>query len=302
MSKLRAVKPDAIIKRLKMFVFGPAAVGKTVAALQFPQSYIIDTERGSEEYTKTISDAGSVLFQSCDPDDIAQEIRALMSEKHEYKTLIIDPITVLYEAIKEKWTKRFSRQALNRGKEDAAEMQDFGPSYWGKVKSEHKNLLRLISKLDMNVIITSHQKDMYAENTGNNLKKIGVTFDSDKKDEYFFDIVFRLENRNGVRMALKCKERAEVGQSRFPDEFEWSYANFRKYYGDSIERVSAPIDFASKEQCAKLKELCETLRITDDEIEKWLSKANAAEFSDMTSEQVTKCIDFCQRKLDNLKG
>ena len=35
---LRARKPEAVTKRLKLFMFGPAGVGKTTAAIQFPNS------------------------------------------------------------------------------------------------------------------------------------------------------------------------------------------------------------------------------------------------------------------------
>ena len=49
---LRARKPEAVQKRLKLFMFGPAGVGKTTAAIQFPNSYIIDCERGTENYDK----------------------------------------------------------------------------------------------------------------------------------------------------------------------------------------------------------------------------------------------------------
>lgn len=46
MSKLKAIKPEAKEKRLKMFVYGPAGVGKTMGCIQFPHAYIIDTENG----------------------------------------------------------------------------------------------------------------------------------------------------------------------------------------------------------------------------------------------------------------
>ena len=39
---LRAKAPEAVAKRLKLFMFGAAGVGKTTAAIQFPNSYIID--------------------------------------------------------------------------------------------------------------------------------------------------------------------------------------------------------------------------------------------------------------------
>ena len=43
---LKGIKPEMKEKRLKLFLYGPAGVGKTTAAIQFPQSYIIDMERG----------------------------------------------------------------------------------------------------------------------------------------------------------------------------------------------------------------------------------------------------------------
>jgi len=42
-SKLKAIKPEAVEKRLKLFVYGESGVGKTTASIQFPNSYIIDT-------------------------------------------------------------------------------------------------------------------------------------------------------------------------------------------------------------------------------------------------------------------
>ena len=40
-----------------MFVFGQAGIGKTVASIQFPNAYIIDTEKGTDFYaTLTLRD------------------------------------------------------------------------------------------------------------------------------------------------------------------------------------------------------------------------------------------------------
>ena len=99
---LRAKKPEAVTKRLKLFMFGPAGVGKTTAAIQFPNSYIIDAERGAENYDKLITDSGSVIFQTNDMHDVIQEVKALLTEKHYYRTLVIDPITPLYNDLLEK--------------------------------------------------------------------------------------------------------------------------------------------------------------------------------------------------------
>src|ERR1044071_6531533 len=99
---LRAKKPEAVTKRLKLFMFGPAGVGKTTAAIQFPKSYIIDCERGAENYDKLITDSGSVVFQSNDINEVVAEVKSLLTEKHDFRTLVIDPITPIYNDLLEK--------------------------------------------------------------------------------------------------------------------------------------------------------------------------------------------------------
>jgi len=89
---LRARKPEAVVKRLKLFMFGPAGVGKTTAAIQFPNSYIIDGERGTENYDKLISESGSVVFQTTDINEVVQEVKSLLTVKHDFRMLVIDPI------------------------------------------------------------------------------------------------------------------------------------------------------------------------------------------------------------------
>jgi len=292
---LKAEKPKQIVKRLKMFIFGPAGVGKTTAALQFPKSYIIDTERGTDFYADSINKAKSVVLHTLNPDEIKEELKALLTEKHDYKTLIIDPITQVYNAVQEKWTRVFEKHAKT---EKDAEVQDFGMRYWGKVKGDFKSVQRLMLALDMNVIITSHQKDVY----GTGFNKVGVTYDSMKGDDYLFDLVFRVERKNGSLMAYKVKERAEIGKEKFPAEFEWSYANFIKFYGkEIIEKDAAPVLMATDEQVDKVQKLLEIVKVPEETVNSWFLKADVAEWSEMNGEQITKVIDFLQRKIDGIK-
>src|SRR5438445_6256825 len=79
-SMLRARKPEAVVKRLKMFMFGPAGVGKTTAAIQFPKSYIIDGERGTENYDQLITQSGSVVYPTTDINEVVQEVKSLLTE------------------------------------------------------------------------------------------------------------------------------------------------------------------------------------------------------------------------------
>ena len=291
---LKATKPEVKEKRLKMFVYGPAGVGKTVAALMFPSAYVIDTEKGTDFYANMINKNHSVVLQTLNPDDIREEIKALLTEKHQFRTLVIDPVTQVYNAVQEKWTRIFTKHSKE---EKDAEVQDFGMRYWGKVKGDFKGIQRMLLALDMNVICTSHQKDVY----GGNFNKVGVTFDSMRGDDYLFDLVFRIEKRGDVRVAITEKERAEPGCQKFPPEFEWSYDNFLKFYGkDIIEKEAQPVAMATKEQVARVKELVDTVKVEEEEINKWMSKADVNSWEEMTGEQLKKCIDFLTKKVEKL--
>ena len=294
MGELRGKKPDARKKRLKMFVYGPAGVGKTTGVCQFPNAYIVDTERGTENYAETISKSGSVVFQSLNPDEIKEELHVLLTEKHGFKTLVIDPITQVYNSTQEKWNRIFEKYAKN---DKNAEVQDFGMRYWGKVKGDFKGLQRLMLQLDMNVIVTSHQKDVY----GTAFSKIGVTFDSMRGDDYFFDLVFQVERKNGNLIAHVVKERAEIGKQKFPAEFEWSYDNFCKFYGkDIIEKQSEPVAMATKDQVTRINKLIEIVKVEETEITKAFTKADVDDWSEMTSDNIQKFIDYLEKKVSEV--
>jgi len=209
---LRAKKPEAIEKRLKALFYGAAGVGKTTAAIQFPKPYLIDTEKGAEndQYTKLLQKSGGVVFQTSDFDELMNEVKALLTEKHEYKTLIIDPLTTLYNDLLDK-------SAIKNGTE-------FGRHY-ADANKQVKHLLNLLLRLDMNVIITSHSKNEY----GQNLAVLGQTFDCYKKLDYLFDLVFEIQKRGKDRVGLIKKSRIET----FPDteHFPFSYDEIAKRYG-----------------------------------------------------------------------
>jgi len=288
---LKAVKPEAKEKRLKLLVYGPAGVGKTTAAIQFPNSYIIDTEKGSDFYAKTINKSNSAVLQTNNPDEVREELHQLLTTSHPYKTLIIDPITQVYNATQEKWSRIFEK---HEDKEKNKALMDFGPRYWGRVKSEFKGIQRLMMALDMNVIITSHQKDIY----GAGMTKLGVGPDTMKGDEYLFDLVFELKNIGGKRIATTIKERSEIGENKFPAEFEWSYGNFASFYGkDILEREAKPVEMATKQQVDEITRLLDVVKVDDETISKWFTKAGVDEWHEMNSEQIQKCIDFMNKKL-----
>src|SRR5215216_6460424 len=274
---LRARKPEAVNKRLKLFMFGPAGVGKTTAAIQFPNSYIVDCERGCENYEKLINASGSVVFQTTDIHEVIAEVKALLTEKHDFRTLVIDPITTVYNDLIEKCELKVGT--------------DFG-RHFGEANKMMKRLANLIMALDMNVVITAHAKKEY----GQNFAKLGYTFDGWKQLDYWFDLVVELGKKGKKRLAKVTKTRIDS----FPDDdvFEWNYdAIKRRYDVTMLEKEATVVKLAQPEQVREIKKLLSLVRLPEGTVEKWFAKAGVDLWEDMPADSVAKCIDYVKGRL-----
>jgi hypothetical protein len=278
---LRAKKPEAVKKRLKLFLFGPAGIGKSTAAIQFPNSYIIDSERGTENYDAAIRASGSQVFQTTDMDEVITEVKSLLTEKHEFRTLVIDPVTTLYNALVDKC--------------EAQVGSDFG-RHFGAANKTMKRLANLVMALDMNVIVTAHAKKEY----GLNMAVLGQTFDAWRQMDYWFDLVIELSKSGKKRVGKVVKTRI----ASFPDEerFDWSYeavkTRYEKQYGDGVlDKESEVVEMASSDQLRTLRELLETVKLPEGTAEKWLTKAQADRWEDVPAATVDKCIAYVQARM-----
>lgn len=273
---LKAKKPEHMDKRLKMFLYGGAGTGKTTAAIKFPRAYIIDAERGTEneEYVEAITRNDSVVLKTTNMEEVIDEIRSLLTEEHDFRTLVIDPSTPLY-------TDLLDRCEVKVGSE-------FGRHY-GEANKVMKRFVNMVMSLDMNVIVTSHSKTEY----GQNLQKLGITFDSWKKFDYLFDLVLQLDKRGPKRFAQVVKTRLPG----FPDgdSFEWSYQAFLERYGaQQIERKANVVALADAAQVDRIRSLLERVKLPAGTVEKWFTKAGVDRFEDMKAEDLAKCINYCE--------
>lgn len=277
---LRGIKPEKIEKRLKAMFFGDAGVGKTTAAIKFPKPYLIDTEKGAvnDGYIKILSENGGSVFQTSDFDDIISEVKALLSTEHDFKTLIIDPMTTIYNSLLDKSAEKFGT--------------DFGRHY-GDANKKMKHLCNLLLRLDMNVIITSHSKNEY----GSNLSILGQTFDCYKKLDYVFDLVFEIQKRGNDRVAVVKKTRVETFTDN--ESFTFTYENIAEKYGrECLEKNAVSEILATKEQVDEIKKLIDLLKYDEDVVKKWLKKAEAETFEEMNSKSIEKCINLLREKLE----
>lgn len=274
---LRAKKLEPQTKRLKLLLFGGAGVGKSTAAASFPNSYIIDGEHGLDHYSALLAESHSVVLQTTNSDEVIDEVRALGTEKHEYRTLVIDPLTTIETDLIERCEKEFG----------AGDMR-----IWGKRDRTLRRLTNLTFNLDMNLVVTMHGKIEY----GDQMKKLGTTYDGWKRLIYAVDLAIELERRGTRRVGIVRKTRLAA----FPDGdvFDFSYAEIAKRYGEeTMSRAAVPVAAAPAERVAKLKALVELLRLDADTVGAWLKKANVDGLDDMPAEAVEKCIEFVEKKI-----
>lgn len=276
---LKAKKPAILESRLKALFYGCAGVGKTMAAIQFPKPYIIDTEGSTNkpQYVAAIDKVDGAVLMTVDFDEMINEVRELLTTKHEYKTLIIDSLTLLYNDLLEKAERKVGTE--------------FGRHY-GEANKRMKQLLNLLFRLDMNVIITSHSKNEY----GQNLAVLGQTFDCYKKLDYLFDLVFEIQKRGKDRVGLIKKSRIEA----FPDteSFPFSYDEIANRYGRHIlERDAIAQEIATPEQVKEIERLIDLIKVPEEMYQKWLDKASSEKWDEMPKDAIQKCIDHLQSKI-----
>lgn len=282
---LKAKAPEKIEKRMKVLFYGRAGVGKTTASIQFPKPYVIDTERGAEndQYVKLMKESGAAYMSTADPDELIAEVKALIAEKHDYRTLVIDPLTTIYNDL------------LDKGAEELG--TDFG-KHKGPANRKLKHLLALLLRLDMNVIVTSHAKPKWVRGKDARGKDTamqeGMTFDCYDGLDYLFDLVFEVDKRGLDRVGIVRKSRIETFQEN--EIFPFSYDAIAEKYGRSVlERGAVAVAFASPEQIAELKELCDARKDGEALLDKWLDKAKAANVDELPADVAGKCIDFLKK-------
>ena len=284
MSKLKAIQPKlASPSKPKILVFGKAGVGKTWTALDFPSVYYIDCEGGANlpHYTDKLARSNGVYFGieqgSQDFATVIEQIKALATEKHEYRTVIIDSITKIFN-------NEIQKEAERLGDKDA-----FGASKKPAVAFTRK-LISWVDKLDMNVILIAHEKPMWA-----NDKQIGVTYDAYDKLEYELHLNLNITKQGETRKAIVKKTRL-LG---FADgsSFEWSYAKFAELYGkDIIERQSKVFEVTTPEQIAEITRLLSVVKLGDSAADKRIEDIRE-NLDEIDTEKAQNVITYLTKKL-----
>lgn len=282
-TKLKAVDPKvAEPSKPKILLYGKPGVGKTWFALDFPNVYYIDTEGGADlgHYTDKLKKSGGVYFGpeqgSLDFQTVIEQITALATEKHEYKTVVIDSISKIFAL-------EIAKEAERLG-----EKNGFGADKKAAIAFMRK-LVSWLARLDMNVIMIAHEKPLWGMQNGERAE-IGVTFDAWDKLEYELHLCLNAFKQGKDHKARITKTRL----TGFPsaEVFTLSYPEFSTRYGkDVIEGGVTQITLATPEQLANLKNLFEIVKLPADYEEKCFKKANVEGWEEMDSDKVQKVIE-----------
>ncbi len=269
-------------KRLKVFLWGDSGVGKTTLALQFPKPVVLDLEGGTDLYGDSFEfDVRHVTTA----DEVMRAVQWLLENDHPYRTLVIDPITVYWDALQAKWSDIFLRR--NKGSKGYRfEFYDLQPRDWMTIKGEFKDFIRKLLAVDMNVIVTARQKVQYAD--GAFMKAIGETFDGEKSLPYLFDVVLRLyRGDKGEFLAEALKDRT----NRLPKSpFKLTYALFETTYHDILTRPARSKQGATDEQKTAIREYVARFGLTPEQVTRTVADYGATGVDDLDEESARKII------------
>jgi hypothetical protein len=289
MPKLKADSPKkAKPRKPKILVLGAPGVGKTWGSLEFPTCYYIDCEGGASlgHYTDKLTESGGAyLGPDKGADDFAvviEQVQALATNEHEYRTLVIDSFSHLFNTAVAAEVERMIA---------AKEKQAFGNQKLPAVR-DSRRLVHWLNKLDMTVLLICHEKAKWEDG-----EQTGHTFDGWDKLEYELDLSLQVVKQGPKRMAVVGKSRLK--EFTTAERFPWGYASFAERCGASVLESSATsVELATADQVERVESLAKALKLDPAKQAKWFTAAGVDNWREMDTETIAKCIGALAKEIE----
>lgn len=273
----------------KILIFGPPNVKKTSVSLDFPSAYYIDCEGGANlpYYTDKLRASGGVYLGvedgANDFGTVTDEIITLATTKHPYRTLVIDSYSKIFNTQIVKDYERMEKAGRDMDK-------TFGAEKKGALNATRR-WLTWFEKLDMNVILICHEKELWKDG-----KSVGTTFDGWDKLAHELHLNLQIYKSGASCKARVIKTRLEG----FPDaaNFEWTYDEFARRYGrDVIEAEAVPSEPPTEEQILDYTGMLDVMKVPQNVLDKWAE----VEFADLTGNDLQRRIDYLNKLKEGAK-
>jgi hypothetical protein len=288
MLQLRAKPPVLEPNRFRALIYGDKGVGKTHFACSIPSVYYIDTE-GVLKYKKFVDMLKANKSDAVDLTELTEiikEVKTLLTVKHDYKTLVIDSITFPYASLANMEAERLAE------KNKHTEGTEFGANL-AKAKRLTFHLSILLTRLDMNVIVTAHEKTKYEKN-----EEVGKLADINEKMAYALGTTLNLKLMGDTKKAFVEKTRYSELQSREFLDFNDGYETIKSRFGEEIFlRESAVEELASPEQLKELNRLIDVMQYPKEKVDKWLLASKSQSLDEMNTKQIQACIESLNSKI-----
>lgn len=198
---------------MKILVYGESGTGKTLFALSFPKSIVVDSEDGYSWYEgteRTRNVVGMLDSQSYDDlENLMDELDSANDE--EFSSLVIDSETKIYENIKEALQTVEETRAARKGRDvlDAnLSMRSYGKI--GQLSGRLQNAKLRLASQGINIISVAQAADEM-EDAGNGQRvKVGEKPSMDKRARFDYDVVIRLFTKDNKYYGEIEKDRLEV--------------------------------------------------------------------------------------------
>jgi hypothetical protein len=286
MYKLKGTTPVVKdITRFKSLIYGDHGVGKSHLVCSIPKIYYMDTENldNYPHFMKMLLKNNSTYSKVNTLDEMMDEVKALMTTQHDYKTVVIDSLSPIYAMGVNLETERIEKQT----RADVAYSADTK-----KPKKTIMNLASLLNKLDMNVIIISHEKVDFAKNA-----IFEKTYTIPKEIGYMLGSVIYLEARGDKRIGRIFKNKGDNLKLFEQVDLTNGYESLVLKTGrETFEEKSVPKTLATEEQLLEYGSLIKILNVPMDTIQEWLTKADAFNASEFTEEQMNKILTHLKNK------
>lgn len=279
MAKKADTGPGPRPERVILLVAGPSGSGKSFFVANLCKALIFDTDLGGglAYADERIKRNGSERIEVGSYVEVIEELQKRRGKMSNVTTLALDHLSTLHSEAVIRHNPLFREDTFGR-EHDRAKKE------WQKVRD-------IVRFGDFNLVATAHLKNEYR-----NKKVVGDTEDASKNIGGDFHIRLHLESAiPGTYPAqanvMKWRRDPEDSRGQVPPSFAFTMENFLKIHGFSMEGTRHEVAMANPEQVAELERLIEIVKLPEGTTEKWLTKAKAESWSELSEETIAKCID-----------